>query len=254
MKIQYASDLHLEFPENLRVIKDNPFKVVGDVLVLAGDIGRLNDTALPKLNFWKWASKNYKEVLIIPGNHEFYNYGDVLTFGDSWNYEILPNVHYYQNKVVRIGNTDFILSTMWSHIPPQEEYFVFSGLNDFRQILYKNKRFTTEHFNEEHRKSLAFIKRSIAESTAEHIVVVTHHLPTLMVVAKEHKNSLINSAFATELGDYIADNRIDAWIFGHSHTNIDTIISRTRIVCNQMGYVFTGEHLKDFKGDKFIEV
>ena len=75
-----------------------------------------------------------------------------------------------------------------------------------------------------------------------------------LVVAPEHKNSLINSAFATELGGYIADSRIDAWIFGHSHTNIGTIIGNTRIVCNQMGYVFTGEHLKDFKGDKFIEV
>ena len=73
------------------------------------------------------------------------------------------------------------------------------------------------------------IKRSVAESTAERIVVVTHHLPTMAVVSPEHKGNLLNSAFATELGDFIADSRIDAWIFGHSHTDIDATIGNTRM-------------------------
>ncbi len=53
------------------------------------------------------------------------------------------------------------------------------------------------------------------------------------VVAREHKGSLLNSAFATELGNFIADNHIDAWIFGHSHANEEAIIGNTRLVCNQ---------------------
>ena len=52
----------------------------------------------------------------------------------------------------------------------------------------------------------------------------------------------------------IAYSRIDVWIFGHSHTNIDTVIGNTRIVSNQMSYVYYGEHLQNFKGDKFIEL
>lgn len=35
MKIQYASDLHLEMRENMNYIKSNPLPVVGDILVLA---------------------------------------------------------------------------------------------------------------------------------------------------------------------------------------------------------------------------
>lgn len=254
MKIQYASDIHLELSDNSRFIKSMPFEVAGDVLVFAGDTGYLRDRTLPNLKFWKWASANYREVLLVPGNHEFYGNGDVLAYGDSWSREILPNVHYHQNKVVRIDDTDFILSTLWSYISPQDEYFVSRGMNDFRQILYGGRRFTTDDFNAEHQKCLAFIKQSILESDAKHIVVVTHHLPTLEVVAPQHKGSLLNSAFATELGDFIADSRIDAWIYGHSHTNIDTVIGNTRIVSNQMGYVYYGEHLQDFKGDKFIEL
>ena len=76
----------------------------------------------------------------------------------------------------------------------------------------------------------------------------------MVVVAPEHKSSLLNSAFATELDNFIADSRIDAWIFGHSHANIDATIGNTRIVCNQLGYVYYRENLAGFGGGKFIEV
>ena len=130
MKIQYASDIHLELSDNSRFINSMLFEVTGDVLVFAGDIGYLRDKTLPNMKFCKWASVNYREVLLVPGNHEFYGNGDVLAYGDSWSREILPNVHYYQNKVVRIDDTDFILSTLWSHIQPQDEYFVSRGMAD----------------------------------------------------------------------------------------------------------------------------
>ena len=208
MKIQYASDIHLELSDNLRFIKSEPFEVTGDV----------------------------------------------LAYGDSWSREILPNVHYYQNKVVRIDNVEFILSTLWSHIRPEDEYFVHRGMNDFRQILYNGRRFTPTDFNAEHEKCLDFIKQSVTESTAKRIVVITHHLPSMAVVAREHKGSLLNSAFATELGNFIADSRIDAWIFGHSHANEEAIIGNTRLVCNQLGYVYYNENLAGFDGKRFIEI
>ena len=254
MKIQFASDIHLELSDNSRFIKSEPFEVTGDVLVFAGDTGYLRDRTLPNLKFWEWASANYREVLIVPGNHEYYQNYDILTNCVSWSREILPNVHYHQNKVVRINNVDFILSTLWSHIRPEDEYFVSRGMNDFRQIRYGGRRFTTDDFNAEYQKCLSFIKESVAESTAEHIVVVTHHMPSLAVVAPQHRGSLLNSAFATELGDFIANSRIDAWIFGHSHANGEATIRNTRLVCNQLGYVSYGEHLGGFDGGKFIEI
>ena len=254
MKIQYASDLHLEMSANRRYMLNIPFEVTGDVLVLAGDVGYLCDKTMPCPKFWEWTSANYREVLIVPGNHEYYQDYDIMANGDSWSREIRSNVHYYQNRVVRIDNVDFILSTLWSRIDPEAESIIHRGMPDFRQINYDGHRLTTTNYNTEHAKCLSFIKKSVAESTAEHIVVVTHHLPTMAVVAPEHKDSLLNSAFATELGDFIADSRIDAWIFGHSHANEEAIIGNTRLICNQFGYVYYREHLKGFDGRRHIEL
>ena len=36
-----------------------------------------------------------------------------------------------------------------------------------------------------------------------------------------------------------------AGIYGHSHTNIDAEINGTKVICNQMGYVFDNEHISN---------
>ena len=279
MRIQYMSDLHMELYDNSRYIKAaiereesklvsipereqarskvkaKEFDANGDVLVLAGDTFYLRDIIAPQKKFWNWASKNFRQVLMVPGNHEFYGNGDVTERGDSWQWMFRENVGYYYNKVVRIDDIDFILTTLWSKIPEMDMFYVLRGMNDFRQIMYNGRRFMPEDFNLEHEKCLRFLKRAVEESTAKHIIVVTHHLPTMSVVAARHIGSVLNGAFATELGNFIADSRIDAWIYGHSHTNIDTTIGNTKIVCNQMGYVFSNEHLTNgFESGKVLEL
>ncbi|MCI2082199.1 MAG: metallophosphoesterase [Bacteroidales bacterium] len=254
MRIQFASDIHLEFSENMSFIRSHPFEAAGDVLILAGDSFYLNDPVIPKDNLWKQLSKTYRQVMLIPGNHEFYNHGDIAERGDSWSRMLLPNVGYHYNKVVRIDDTDFILSTLWSHVRPENELRVYFGMNDFRQILYGGRRLTVADFNAEHEKCLAFVKQSVAQSSAKHIVVATHHVPTLEAVAKCHRGDPLVDAFANELKDFIAGSRIDYWIYGHSHENVDARIGSTKIVANQLGYVFEGEERKGFSPGRFVEV
>lgn len=51
MRIQYMSDLHLEFSENSMFLKQNEIPVTGEVLALAGDIFYLKDKITPRAKF-----------------------------------------------------------------------------------------------------------------------------------------------------------------------------------------------------------
>lgn len=252
MKIQFASDLHLEMVANAAWLQSHPLEVVGDILVLAGDTAYLEE-GIPNW-FLDWASASYQQVLLIPGNHEYYHYGDIAKRGESWQWMLRENVGYYYNKVVTIGNTDFILSTMWSHIPEVDMFQVQRGLNDFYQILCNDNRLTPDDFNAEHERCKQFIMKSVAESKAKHIVVVTHHVPTLQAVAPQYQGSTLSSAFAVEMGNFIAENHIDYWIYGHSHTNIDTVIEKTKIVSNQLGYIAHNEQHNGFNSNRNINL
>ena len=255
MKIQYCSDLHLEFHENLRMMnaKDPAIEVAGDILVIAGDVGYLVDNNVERLRLWKWMSESYRQVLMVAGNHEFYNNSDITEKGESWQKIFHPNVGYYHNKVVRIDDTDFIMSTLWSRISPVDEMVVQSGINDYRQILYNRHRLTARDITDEFEKNFAFIQNAVETSDAEKIVVVTHHLPTFAAIDKRYSGDPLNVAFATELGNYIADSRINAWVYGHAHHQTDLMIGNTHLVSNPLGYVFTGEHAT-FNDSAVIEI
>lgn len=242
LKIQYASDLHLEFKENSQYLKENPLQVVGDVLVLAGDVGCLGDDNYSRHPFWDWASENFWQVIVALGNHEFYKGYDVATIHDGFELEIRPNVHAYYNKVVNIDGVDIIVSTLWARIHPADEYYTERSVSDFFRIRYKGHRFNSDNFNAEHHRCLSFIQKAVANSTARAKVVVTHHVPSFALSSSDFEGSPINGAFTVELGNYIATSGIDYWIYGHSHRNIAATIGSTRCLSNQLGYVSHYEH------------
>ena len=254
MKIQYASDLHLEFADNWRILKqEEPMNVRGDILVLAGDIGYLGDDNYQTHPFWDWASENYQQVIVALGNHEFYKFYDLSSMHDGLIGEIRPNVHYYYNSVVHIQEIDIIISTLWANIALEDAYITEHSVTDFRRILYGEDILTFADFNREHKRCLEFIKQSVANSSAKHKIVITHHVPSFLLMSPEFQGSRINGAFTVELADYIATSGIDYWIYGHSHRNIDKTIGSTRCVCNQFGYAFHNENLT-FDRNKYIKI
>jgi len=253
MKIQYASDLHLEFSDNYNYLKQNPLRPVGDVLVLAGDIGYLNDDNYNKHPFWDWASDNYRQVIVAVGNHELYKYYDLAKMPHGLVCSIRDNVKCYYDAVIRVENIDFIVSTLWAKIPLEEAYITERGVSDFHRILYNGETLTWEIFNREHDNCIRFIQKEVAKSTAAHIVVVTHHVPSFQLSSPDFAQSKMNGAFTVELASYIEKSPIEYWIYGHSHRNIDKVIGKTNCVTNQLGYVFHNEHLS-FDFGKTVEL
>ena len=252
VKIQYASDLHLEFMENALFLEHHPIQPVADILVLAGDMGYLGDESLLKHPFWDWVSEHFKQVVVIPGNHEFYKGYDLGQLHDGWCLPVRSNVKYYYNAVIPLSeDTDLIVSTLWGHIEPQDAFATERSVNDFYRVKYNGVVINSERFNKEHDKCRTFIEKAVDESKAKHIVVATHHVPSYELVSPDFMGSPINGAFTAELGNFIAYSNIDYWIYGHSHRNIDKVMGQTQCVSNQLGYVSHGES-KAFDSKKSI--
>ncbi len=252
MKIQYCSDLHLEFPENKYFLNSNPLKVEGDILLLAGDILLLKDINEYKY-FFDFLSENFKYTYWIPGNHEYY-FSDISERSNSFKEQIRDNVFLINNVSVIHDDTKFVFSTLWSKISHQNEWQIQKGLSDFSVIKKDGGIFTPFDYNLLYQKSIDFIKKALNQNKQNKTVVVTHHVPTYMNYPEQYKGSVLNEAFATELFDLIEKSNINYWIFGHSHENIsDFNIGKTKLLTNQLGYVSYGEN-KKFDPGKYFEL
>jgi predicted phosphohydrolase len=252
MKLQYASDLHLEFPENKEFLKRNPLLPGGDVLILAGDI--VPFATMDKYgDFFNYISDTYETTYWIPGNHEYYYY-DIAEKCGTLNEKIRSNVFLVNNSSVILSNTKFILSTLWSKIGPLNQWVIQQRVSDFQVIKYKNKRFSIDHFNDLYHESLKFLNSEIEMTFSGKTVVVTHHVPVLLNYPEQYKSDVLNEAFAVDLSDLIECNKIDYWIYGHHHINVDEFTSgKTKMVTNQLGYVKYEEN-KGFVNNKIINI
>jgi predicted phosphohydrolase len=258
MKLQYCSDLHLEFQENKKFLKRFPIKAEGEILLLAGDI--VPFAIMDKhADFFSYLSDNFEETYWIPGNHEYYH-GDVGAENLQPLFEkIRDNLFLLNNQTVTYKNVELVFSTMWSHIPPEHEWAVQQSINDFKMIKNKGKILTPAGFNALHKNDFGFLRAALESPTDKQRIVVTHHVPTLMNYPEQYRFSEINSAFAVELFDFIFNAGIENiqpmhWIYGHHHTNTPSFkIGNTTMLTNQLGYVMHGEY-QSFNPSAIIEL
>jgi predicted phosphohydrolase len=239
--IQFASDLHLEFPANKEFLKQNPLQAVSDVLVLAGDI--VPFAVLDKhKDFFSYVANHFETTYWLPGNHEYYRF-DLAERCGVQHEKIRSNVFLVNNTSIIHGDVKLIFSTLWSKISPRYQWEIERGLSDFHTIKYNGHRFSSEQYNRLHEESLAFIQNELKTAKENKRAVFTHHCPTFLNYPEQYKGSVLNEAFAVELFDLIEASDVSFWVYGHHHSNIpEFMIGNTRLVTNQLGYVHQNEH------------
>jgi predicted phosphodiesterase len=231
MKISYLSDLHLDFHLDGGISFLNSLEIPEtDLLVIAGDFMDVSITAIvAPLRFF---CERFKNVLWVTGNHEYYH-SDILNFNfNSCNFSKFKNLKVIEKAtVLDYDGLQILAGTMW--FPDKPDHYLHKRfLSDYQYIksiepeIYKrNKEFDIQ---------LHGIKD-------EECVVVSHHLPSNMLINPKYRHSELNRFFVGgEFFDLIFDSKIKAWIFGHSHLPVDTTINHTIMTSNPFGYPHEG--------------
>lgn len=252
MLLQYASDLHLEFLENKAFLKKNPLQLVGEILVLAGDIVPFYQLDRHK-DFFNWLGDHFAQTYWLPGNHEYYH-SDIMQHSGRVQENIRSNVTLVNNVAVQHGPVRILFSTLWTYINPAHEWQIERSMSDFQVIRKERYLFSTGKYNQLHEQALSFVKEELAKPFNGPTVVATHHVPTYLHYPEQYKGDLLNEAFAVELFPFIETSGIHYWLYGHHHSNTPPFtIGQTTLLTNQLGYVHCGEHVA-FNSSAVIDV
>lgn len=238
MRIQLASDLHLEFlaepfpGERLIAPVDG-----ADVLVLAGDIAN-GDAAIRAFADWP------VPVIYVAGNHESYGL-DLDTSLEAMRAAAEGTaVRFLENDRVDLDGVRFLGCTLWTdyRLDPGSGSDVAAAMRvasrwmvDHRLIHHGDAPFTPTDARAIHDASRLWLLDALATPHAGPTVVVTHHGVHPGSVHPRFAGSDVNPAFVSDLGRTVLE-RADLWLHGHIHDSVDYRVGTTRVVTNPRGY------------------
>lgn len=263
MKIALCSDLHLEFAPLEITNTEN-----ADVLVLAGDImvaADLEDFApgyvhpdwanlLPARaekaqmyrDFLAMCSREFKHVLFVAGNHEFYNgkwQQTLVTLRAECS--VFDNVHFMENDTFVLDDVTFVGGTLWTDMnrgDPLTKQIVSNSMNDYRIIRVESRdygRLRPDDTLARHIATVEYIRQVANANPDGKVVVVGHMAPSKLSThpryADEHH---MNGGYSSDLSEFIlARPQIKLWVHGHTHHPFAYTIGKCRITANPRGYV-----------------
>ena len=232
MGITLVSDIHLEFNP---LLDKPPLSIFfpeekkQDVLVIAGDIGYPHPSNIKEYEKYKHmiscASKCYKNVVVITGNHEYYTHRytrkeiDEIVTNVCSEYS---NVHFLQKSsvVLSVNGTcvKFSGCTLWSDIDTHD----YKSMGDCKYI----SRGEYLSLHQDHRDWLASLPKD------EPTIIITHHLPSTKA---NHIKYPLHTGFYSDL-EYMFKPPVCMWLCGHTHERIETQINDIPVYINPIGY------------------
>jgi hypothetical protein len=240
MRLQYASDLHLErWPKTTfeEVLKPG----VAPVLVLLGDVCPLNhEHARP---FFEWCSEHWKTVVWIPGDLEIWYSGlpDVAAAVMAMKKLVAPfsNVHVLYCEAM--GSEDGVVllgCPLWRR--PRDEVM----LHVAGKIWAKSDPCPTDKglFLYEYSRCRRWLADYLA-SSQHPVVILGCYAPLPWLTEEEWIQERTSSTNSPEM-EILLRRPLVAWLYGHCHvSNIETYswtaatgeVNSVLLVCNPRG-------------------
>lgn len=266
LKVQIASDLHLEFLEGKITEKlGEMIKPSAPYLALVGDICNLGDAQVLR-DIFVYLSTKYEKILYVPGNHEYYRYSKAPELKDTKEAllrrarEIAreTNVIILDNESIVLDGVRVIGSTFWSDIPKIHNSYIEGHIKDYNAIFTETeegvKVITAHDTTELHKRSVQFLQRELLEAhmNKQKCLVLTHHAPTFKhTSAPQYEGAIGTLAYASDQS-HLFGGPLYMWVFGHTHWCCHFSLKNTQIVSNARGY--PSEKLHRYKKDKVIVV
>ncbi len=250
VRIQYASDIHLELrPSKFRRI----LKPSAEILILAGNIG--HPFRKTYYQFLRWCSLKFERVVLIPGNREYH--GSSLKKARRKMKDLCKNtgVILLDRDVLELPEYNLVIvgTTLWSEIPHEKSFDVLMNIDDYCCI----EGFDLDTVNNIYQINRSWLKNTIKfyqQKNPEYkIIVATHHAPIPEVtLAPIYRGKSTNCVFASDCTDIMSG--VYAWIFGHTHYNTTfshNLPSGEKIIitANQRGYP---SESTDYRRDQYI--
>ena len=252
MKIQIASDLHLEMRPGRRPAAGE-FRAAPDrdVLVLAGDIGTHTCA-------WDFVRQQLElsPVVCVPGNHEYYSMQTREHTNSEWKRKAHEHagLHYLLAEGVVIGGVRFWGAPWYSDFFGRRDSELIKKVrervNDFEAQYDDHGQWSVvRHLNEHARQT-----RLLRQQAGRVDVVVTHWPPTRHATAPRFEGDELNGYFVNDREDLVREIGAQYWISGHVHDPHDVVLGDTRVIGNPIGYPRDFRRGPKYKPDLVIEV
>lgn len=257
--LRFFSDMHQDFYINPKKFDPNklwyPEPLPEDkdsILILAGDIWHAKKPfTYSNFSWFKEISTRFKYILVILGNHDFWNGTFPTEYENFERYTKefdIPNLYLLQDNIIHIGNHKFIGSTLWTNYNEKDietislSESISSDLKymRYRDPLYKSayKRIKPKNFLEAHNKSIKFIfENAIKDNEEQTLWVITHHPATSALINDPDLDEKTMGLVTSNYDEQIASSPIDYWIHGHNHQSGQAKVGNTTILSNTVGYL-----------------
>lgn len=242
MRINYFSDIHLEF--GALDAPDND----ADIVIAAGDIGISTQGV-------DWLKTLNKPVVYIAGNHEFYTHEYQQTLRLIRKQCAGSNVRFLENDCFVFQGVRFLGCTLWTDLfveGDKKAEALGKSLNDFRRIQFAEKSFDLMEFSQLHQSSKTWLEQELAQPFFGKTVVITHHAPSQWSW-NESARALKKLAYCNDLKPLLHEYEVAAWFHGHIHSPADYRISGARILCNPRGY-FGTKVVPGFDQNRMVDI